>query len=82
MQTDNTFIFVDNNFASTKEEAIKSTKIITKDVKYSTLAHPLKFNSAQIKIDSKCRVRTEESHVEEVFSVTNHAADLTSFIRV
>ena len=46
MQTDNTLILADNNFASTKENAIRLAKIMTKDRKRLTFAHPLKFNGA------------------------------------
>lgn len=51
MQTNNTLILADNNFANIEKETIKSTKIITKDREYLTLAHLLKFNGAQIKLD-------------------------------
>ena len=78
MQTDDTLILADNNFASTEEEAIKSAKIMTKNREYLTPAHPLKFNGAQIKLDSNGIVLTKESHIEGILPVTDHAADFTS----
>lgn len=44
IQTDDILILVDNNFTSIKEEAIKLVKIMTKNRKYLTSTHPLKFN--------------------------------------
>ena len=51
---------------------------MTKDGEYLTLAHPLKFNSAQIKLDSNGIILTKKSHVSGIFSVTNHIPDSTS----
>lgn len=45
MQTVDTLILADNNFASTEKETIKSVIIIIKNKKYLTFIHPLKFNS-------------------------------------
>ena len=82
MQTDNTLILADNNFASTKEEAIKSAKIITKDREYFTPIHPLKFDDVQIKLDSNGIVLTIKSHVGGILPVTDHVADSTSSKRI
>ena len=46
IQTDDSLILANNNFTCIEEEAIKSAKIMTKDRKYLTSAHPLKFNDA------------------------------------
>ena len=78
MQTNNTLILADNNFACTKEKAIKSAKIMIKDRKYLIPAHLLKFNDVQIKLDSKDIVLTKESHVGVILPVENYAADSTS----
>ena len=45
IQTDDILILADNNFARKDETVIQSTKIMTKERKYLTYAHPLKFNS-------------------------------------
>ena len=46
MQTDDTLILDDNNFARIEEEAIKEPKIMTKDRQYLTSTQPIKFNEA------------------------------------
>lgn len=79
MQTNNTLILANNNFISTKEEIIKSAKIITKDKKYLIFIYPLKFNSAQIKFDSNDIVLTKESYIGGILPVINHATNSTSF---
>ena len=78
MQTNNTLILADNNFASTKKEAIKSAKIMTKNRKYLTSAYPLKFNGTQIKLNSNSIVLTKESYIEKFLPVIDYATDFTS----
>ena len=78
MQTDDILILTDNDFASTEKDVIRLAKIMTKDREHLTPAHPLKFNGAQIKLDSNGIVLTKESHVGGILSVTDHAADSTS----
>ena len=78
MQTDDILILADDDFASIEEDAIKSAKIMTKDRKYLTSAYSLKFNGAQIKLDSNGIVLTKESHVGGILLVTDHFADSTS----
>ena len=46
MQTDNTLILADNDFASIDDDAIILAKIMTKDKEHLTSAHSLKFNGA------------------------------------
>lgn len=82
MQTNNTLILGDNHFANTKEEVIKSAKIMIKDKKYLILVYCLKFNGAQIKLKFKIIVLIKQSHIGGVFSVTNHAPNSTSSRRV
>ena len=65
----------DNNFPSTKEEEIKSAKIITKDREYLTPTHPLEFNGASMELNSNSIVLTKKSHVGGIFLVTGHIAD-------
>ena len=69
MQTDDKLILADNDFASNEEEAIKKAKIMTKDREYLTFTQPIKFNRAQIKLDSDGIVLTKESHVGEILLV-------------
>lgn len=78
IQTNDTLILTNNNFASTEKEIIKSTKIITKDKKYLTPVHPPKFNDAQIKLDSNNIILAKKSHIEGIFLITNHIAGFTS----
>lgn len=78
MQTDNTLILVNNNFASKEKPIIKSIKIMTKDQEYLTFSQSLKFNGAQIKLDSKRIVLIKESHVGGIFSITNYNVDSIS----
>lgn len=82
MQTNDILILADNNFASTEEKAIKSTKIMTKDRKHFTSTHSLKFNSAKIKLNSNGIVLIKKSHVCAIFLVTNHDADSISLKRI
>ena len=77
MQTNDTLILADNDFASKEEAEIKAAKIMTKDREYLTFTQPLKFNRAQIKLDSEGIVLTKESHVGGIFLVTDHNADST-----
>ena len=78
IQTNDILILADNNFASTKEEAIKLAKIMTKDREYLTPAHSLKFNGAQIKLDLNSIVLTKKVYVGGIFLITDHIADSTS----
>ena len=82
MQTNDTLILVDNNFASIKEEAIKSIKIMTKDRKYLILIYSLKFNGAQIKLDSNGIILTKKSYIRGILLVINHATDSISFKKI
>ena len=78
MQTDDTLILADNDFAGKKEAVIQTAKIMTKDREHLTSSHPLKFNGAQIKLDSEEIVLTKESHVNGILPVTNRDIDSTS----
>ena len=78
MQTNNILILANNNFASTKKDAIRSAKIITKDKKHLTPTHSLKFNRAQIKLDLNRIVITKKSHVRGILLITDHIADSIS----
>ena len=78
MQTDDTLILADNDFANKEEAEIKVAKIITKDREHLTSTQPLKFNGAQIKLDSEVIVLTKKSHVGGILLVTDHDVDSTS----
>lgn len=82
MQTNDILILANNNCASTKEEVIKSAKIMTKYRKYLILAYSLKFNSAEIKHDLNSIVLTKKSHVREILLVIDHGTDSTSYKRI
>lgn len=79
MQINNTLILVDNNFASTKEDAIKSTKIIFKNREHLILTYPLKFNDTQIKLNLNRMILTKKIHIKEIFLIIDHVTDFTSF---
>ncbi len=51
---------------------------MTKDRKYPISAQPIKFNKAQINLDSDGIVLTKESYVSGILLVTDHNADFTS----
>ena len=51
---------------------------MTKDQEHLTSSHPLKFNGAQIKLDSEGIVLTKKSHIGDILPVTNRDADSTS----
>ena len=78
MEIDDPLILADNNFAGKKETAIQSAKIMTKEREYVTHTYPLKFNSAQIKLDSNGIVLMKESHIGGIFPVTDNITDSTS----
>lgn len=79
MQTDDILILVDNDFASTKEDTIRSTKIKSKERKHFTFLYYLKFNDAQIKFESNRIVPIKKSHVKRIFLVTDYIINYTSF---
>ena len=78
MQTEDKLILADNDFTRKKETAIQTAKIMTKDREHLTSSHLLKFNGAQIKLDSEGIVLTKESHVGGILPITNHDANSTS----
>lgn len=78
IQSKDTLILPDKNFASKKEAKIKIAKIMTKDQEYFTSIQLLKFNRTQIKFDSKDIVLTKESHVREILLEIDHNKDSTS----
>lgn len=78
MQTDDTLILADNNFANKKEVEIKAEKIMTKDREHLTSTQSLKFKGAKIKLDLKDIILKKKSHVGNILLVTNHVADSTS----
>ena len=82
MQTNNTLILADNNFASKEDKAIKTAKIITKDWEHLTSSQSLKFNEKQIKFDLKKIVLRIKSHIGGIFLVTNYDADSTSWRKI
>ena len=75
---DETLILADNDFAGKEESAIQWAKIMTKEREYLTHAHPLKFNSAQIKLDSNNIVLTKKSHIGGILLVTDNVAESIS----
>lgn len=78
IQTDNTLILANNNFTSMEEKAVKNGKIITKDWEYLTSAQSIKFNGAQMKLDSNGIVLIKESYVSGILPLIKHDADFTS----
>lgn len=82
IQINDILILVNNNFANTKEKAIKLAKIMIKNRKHLTFAHSLKFNNAQIKLDSNSIVLTKNSHVDGILLITDHDAESTSSIGI
>ena len=75
MQINDILILADNNFGSNKEETIKVAKLMTKNRKQLTPAQPIKFNGAQIKLNSNGKVLTKESHVGGILPVKGHDVD-------
>lgn len=78
IQTDNTLILADHDFASVKENAITSAKIMIKNREYLTPTHPLNFNNVQIQSNSDRIILMKESHVGGILSVIDYIADSTS----
>ena len=79
MQTDDTLILAVNDFASTKQDTIRSAKIMTKNREHLTSAYFLKFNGIQIKLDLNGVVWIKKSYIEGIHSVTDHIANSTYF---
>lgn len=52
--------------------------MIIKDREYLTLIHRLKFNGAQIKLNSNDIILIKKSYIGGIFLITNHATDFTS----
>lgn len=82
MQTDNILSLVDNDFAGIEKDTIRLAKIMRKEREFSILIHLLKFTSAQIKLDLNGIVLIKKSYIKEIFLVTDHVADFTSFIDI
>ena len=78
MQTDNTLILINNHFASTKKDAIRSVKIMIKNREHFTPTYFLKFNSAQIKLKLNGLVLTKKSYIEGILLVIDYTIDSTS----
>lgn len=78
MQTDDILILANDDFVYKEEKAVKKAKIMTKNWKYLTSIQSLKFNRAQIKLDSERSVLIKKSHVGIIFPVTDHDTDFTS----
>ena len=51
---------------------------MTKDQEYLTSSHPLKFNGAQIKLDSKKILLIKKSHVGDILPITNRDVNSTN----
>ena len=82
MQTNNTLILANYDFASKVKAAIKSVKIITNDWKHFTSLQFLKFSMAQIKLNSKKFLLIKKSYVGGIFPVINHDVDSTSWMKI
>lgn len=82
MQINDILILADNNFTSIKKTAIQIAKIITKNKKYFILAQPLKFNRAQIKLDSNSIILIKKNHVNGIFLLINHNTNSISSKRI
>lgn len=78
MQTNNTLILANNNFANKEEKVVRNVKIMTKDWEYFTPTQPIKFNRVQIKLDSNSIILIKESHIGGILLVTDHDANSTS----
>ena len=82
MQTGNTLILTDNDFANKQEVEIKVAKIMTKDWEHFTSTQSLKFNMMQIKLNSKGIVLTKKSHIGRIYLVIDHNVDFTNSKRI
>ena len=82
IQTDDILIFANNNFASEEEVEIKAAKIMMKDQEYFAPTQLLKFNEAQINLDSESIILTKESHIDRILLVTDYDADSASSKRI
>ena len=60
MQTNNTLILVNENFANMEEKRVKDIIIMTKDQKYLISAKSVKFNKIQIKLDLNSIILTKK----------------------
>ena len=82
IKTNDILILADNNFANKEEAQIKAIKIMTKNQEHFTPTQPLKFNRAQIKLDSEGIVLTKKSHIDGIFLVIDHNTDSTSLGKI
>ncbi len=78
MKVEDTLFIANNDFASIKNDTIKSAKIIKKDREYLTSAYPLKFNDTQIKLDLNGIILIKKSHVGQILLVSDYVVDFTS----
>lgn len=82
MQIDNILILIDTNFTNTEKNTIKLAKIIKKNKEYPTSTYFLKFNNAQIKLNSNRIILIKKCHIREIFLIIDHITDFTSFRRI
>jgi hypothetical protein len=68
MQTDDTFILIDQSFAVVEKEAIHSAKIMTKTREQLTFENALKFNDTRIeRIDSNDTIYfRQKTHIQDI----------------
>lgn len=82
MKVNDILFLANNNFASIKENAIKSAKIMKKDKEYFTSANHLKFNNAQIKLNPNGIVLIKESYIGQILLIIDDVVDFTSSTRI
>ena len=82
LQTDNTLLLADPEFAHAEETELQKAKFLAKDREQLTVQHPIKFNGGQITLTgtvTDCTISlTQERQAQSLKLVANHAIDLTS----
>lgn len=82
MQTDDLLILAYSDFANIKKDATRLAKIMTKNKEHFTLIYLVKFNGAQIKLNSNGIVLIKKSYIREILLIVDHIADSTYSIKI
>lgn len=78
MQTDDTLLLANNEFALREQQEIKNARIISKPQDVLTHQQPLKFNSSLISESAQRVILSQERTCATIHIVQQHNADTTS----
>jgi hypothetical protein len=78
LQTDDTLLLADKNFAKKEEEKLHKVGFLTKEREELTKNNPIKFNGGSIEMKGNSLALTQEQHYQNLKTVSSEAENLTS----